>query len=148
MEDVRCDRWCNDAVGYQLVKEWEPFFKSANLDGFQGDNLRGAELSQKAYEYVGRLGVKDSEQVVAFAKKAAAWAKDAKNNVAATKTAIARPNQDSTKYEAKFEAELRLLRCLSAGWLYGKQQARHSSDAGECKAGKDRGAAEERVPHC
>lgn len=93
----------NDAVGYQLVKEWEPFFKSANLDGFQGDNLRGAELSQKAYEYVGRLGVKDSEQVVAFAKKAAAWAKDAKNNVAATKTAIARPNQDSTKYEAKFE---------------------------------------------
>lgn len=58
----------NDAVGYQLVKEWEPFFKSANLDGFQGDNLRGAELSQKAYEYVGRLGVKDSEQVVAFAK--------------------------------------------------------------------------------
>ena len=93
----------NDAVGYQLVKEWEPFFKSANLDGFQGDNLRGAELSQKAYEYVGRLGVNDSEQVVAYDKKAAAWAKDAKNNVAATKTAIARPNQDSTKYEAKFE---------------------------------------------
>lgn len=91
------------SVGYQLTKKWEPFFASANLSGFQGDGLSGTKLSQKAYEYVSGLGATDSEQVIAFAKKAAAWAKDTKNNVTADKTADAAPNQDSTAYEAKLE---------------------------------------------
>lgn len=67
-----------DAVGYQLTKEWEPFFNTKNLTDFSGDSLSGAELSQAAYEYVYALGKKDSEKVIAFAKKAAAWAKDTK----------------------------------------------------------------------
>lgn len=93
----------NNAVGYQLTKEWGPFFKSANLSGFQGDALSGAALSQAAYEYVDKLGDNDSEAVIAFAKKAAAWAKDTKNSVTVAKTATAGPNQDSTAYEAKLE---------------------------------------------
>ena len=60
-------------------------------------------MSQAAYEYVYALGKKDSEKVIAFAKKAAAWAKDTKNSVAVTKTAVVAPNQDSTAYEAKLE---------------------------------------------
>lgn len=92
------------AVGYQLAKEWEPFFTSTNLTDFQGDGLTGAVLSQKAYEYVSTLGDTDAEKVVAFAKKAAAWAKDTKNNVTAPSTAVAVANQDSTKYEAKFDS--------------------------------------------
>lgn len=92
-----------DAVGYQLTKEWEPFFNTKNLTDFSGDSLSGAELSQAAYEYVYALGKKDSEKVIAFAKKAAAWAKDTKNSVAVTKTAVVAPNQDSTAYEAKLE---------------------------------------------
>lgn len=92
------------AVGYQLAKEWGPFFTSTNLTDFQGDGLTGAVLSQKAYEYVSTLGDTDAEKVVAFAKKAAAWAKDTKNNVTASSTAVAVANQDSTKYEAKFDS--------------------------------------------
>lgn len=92
------------AVGYQLAKEWGPFFTSTNLTDFQGDGLTGVVLSQKAYEYVSTLGDTDAEKVVAFAKKAAAWAKDTKNNVTASSTAVAVANQDSTKYEAKFDS--------------------------------------------
>lgn len=92
------------AVGYQLAKEWGPFFTSTNLTDFQGDGLTGAVFSQKAYEYVSTLGDTDAEKVVAFAKKAAAWAKDTKNNVTASSTAVAVANQDSTKYEAKFDS--------------------------------------------
>lgn len=91
------------AVGYKLTKEWEAFFVGANLNGFQGDGLSGAERSQKAYEYVSGLGTRDSEPVIAFAKKAAAWAKDTKNNVTVAKTAVAAPSQDSTAYEAKLK---------------------------------------------
>lgn len=94
----------NGSVGYQLAKEWGPFFTSTNLTDFQADGLTGAELSQKAYEYVSALGDTDTEKVVAFAKKAAAWAKDNKNSVMATSTAVAVANQDSTKYEAKFDS--------------------------------------------
>lgn len=69
-------------ASYTLNTAWEDFFTS--LDGAGMSGLADEELSQKAIEYVNKLGSDDEANVIAFAKKAADWAK--KNGIAATKT--------------------------------------------------------------
>ena len=66
-------------ASYTLKPEWEAFFKGNNLDDFTAKDKTGTELSNAAVDYVTQLGQKDSPKVIAFAKKAADWAKEQKS---------------------------------------------------------------------
>lgn len=74
-------------ASYTLNAEWEAFFTGGELDDFTAKDKSGAELSNAAVDYVTKLGKKDGPKVIAFAKKAADWAKKqqslTKNEVAA-----------------------------------------------------------------
>lgn len=85
-------------ASYTLNAAWEPFFTTV-IGGDMAD-LSGEELSQAAIAHVNGLGSDDSDNVIAFAKKAADWAK--KNGVSATKTVNAVASGDS--YVATFES--------------------------------------------
>ena len=66
-------------ASYALNAEWEAFFKGNNLDDFTAKDTTSTELSNAAVDYVTKLGQKDSPKVIAFAKKAADWAKEQKS---------------------------------------------------------------------
>lgn len=83
-------------ASYTLAAEWEPFF--TGVIGGTMAGLSGDKLSQEAVKYVTGLGVTDSTEVTAFAKKASDWAKGQK--FAATATATASLSGD--RYVATF----------------------------------------------
>lgn len=62
-------------ASYTLNTEWEAFFTGNSLDDFTAKDKSDAELSNAAVDYVTKLGQKNDPKVVAFAKKAADWAK-------------------------------------------------------------------------
>lgn len=62
-------------ASYTLNTEWEAFFAGNSLDDFTAKDKSDAELSNAAVDYVTKLGQKNDPKVVAFAKKAADWAK-------------------------------------------------------------------------
>lgn len=66
-------------ASYTLNTEWEAFFTGNSLDDFTARDMSSAELSNAAVDYVTKLGQKDSPKVIAFAKKAADWAKEQKS---------------------------------------------------------------------
>lgn len=80
-------------ASYTLNAEWKAFFTGANLDGFTAKDKTGTELSNAAVDYVTKLGQKDSPKVIAFAKKAADWAKEQKSLKKTEVTAEARGGQ-------------------------------------------------------
>lgn len=75
-------------ASYTLNKGWVPFFKS--LDEMK--DVPEEQLSQKAVDYVTKLGASDSDNVIDFAKKASNWAKGQQLAATATATAIASGN--------------------------------------------------------
>lgn len=62
-------------ASYTLNTEWEAFFTGNSLDDFTAKDKSDAELSNAAVDYVTKLGQNNDPKVVAFAKKAADWAK-------------------------------------------------------------------------
>lgn len=62
-------------ASYTLNAEWEAFFTGGNLDDFTARDKTDTELSNAAVDYVTKLGQKNDPKVIAFAKKAADWAK-------------------------------------------------------------------------
>lgn len=77
-------------ASYTLNAEWEAFFTGANLDGFTAKDKTGTELSNAAVDYVTKLGQKNDPNVVAFAKKAAEWAKAQKPALGAKRETTAK----------------------------------------------------------
>ena len=77
-------------ASYTLNAEWEAFFTGANLDGFTAKDKTGTELSNAAVDYVTKLGQKNDPNVVAFAKKAADWAKAQKPALGAKRETTAK----------------------------------------------------------
>lgn len=104
-------------ASYTLNTAWESFFTS--LDGAGMSGLAGEELSQKAIEYVNNLGSDDEANVIAFAKKAADWAKEQGINATSTVTAAA----SSGAYVAKFES-------LAFGYYVVSPQSGSTADRG------------------
>lgn len=104
-------------ASYTLNAEWEPFFTTeigGDMTGLSGD-----ELSQKAIEYVNGLGADEHANVIAFAKKAADWAK--KQSIGATSTATAVATGDA--YVAKFDG-------LAFGYYVVSPQSGSTADRG------------------
>lgn len=89
----------DNSVGYTLAEEWEPFFTGNSLDDFSGKQLTGAALSEAAYNYVEGLKPADGEKVIAFAKKAAEWAK---GQTGLTGKYTAPASSDAAPYTATF----------------------------------------------
>lgn len=77
-------------ASYTLNAEWEAFFKGNNLDDFTAKDKTGTELSNAAVDYVTKLGQKNDPNVVAFAKKAADWAKAQKPALGAKRETTAK----------------------------------------------------------
>ncbi len=104
-------------ASYTLNTAWEDFF--ASLDGAGMSGLAGEELSQKAIEYVNKLGSDDEANVIAFAKKASGWAK--KNGIAAAQTVNASASGGS--YVATFTG-------LAFGYYVVSPQSGSTADRG------------------
>lgn len=104
-------------ASYTLNTAWEDFFTS--LDGAGMSGLAGEELSQKAIEYVNKLGSDDEANVIAFAKKASGWAK--KNGIAAAQTVNASASGGS--YVATFTG-------LTFGYYVVSPQSGSTADRG------------------
>lgn len=67
-----------DSAHYDLVDEWETFFKTPDEQGGVGLSGTGDKLSDAAYTYI--KGLADDE-LPAFAKKASDWAKDESHGI-------------------------------------------------------------------
>lgn len=80
-------------ASYTLNTEWEAFFTGNSLDDFTAKDKSDAELSNAAVDYVTKLGQKDGPKVIAFAKKAAGWAKNQQSLKKTEVTAGASGNQ-------------------------------------------------------
>lgn len=104
-------------ASYTLNAAWKPFFKT-EIDGNMA-TLDDDALSQAAIEYVNALGTDEGTNVIAFAKKAADWAK--KNSIAATSTVTAAASGDA--YAAKFEG-------LAFGYYVVSPQSGSTADRG------------------
>lgn len=104
-------------ASYTLNAAWEPFFKG--IEGAGMESLNGEGLSQKAFEYVNALGTDEDANVIAFAKKAADWAK--KQGINATSTVTAAASGDA--YVAKFEG-------LAFGYYVVSPQSGSTADRG------------------
>lgn len=101
-------------ASYTLNAEWEPFFTTEI-----GGSLSGEKLSQAAIEYVNALGTDEGANVIAFAKKAADWAKN--QGINATSTATAAATGDA--YVAKFDG-------LAFGYYVVSPQSGSTADRG------------------
>lgn len=104
-------------ASYTLNGAWEPFFTTEIGGNMAG--LSGEELSQAAIEYVNALGTDEGTNVIAFAKKAADWAK--KQGIGATSTVTAAASGDA--YVAKFEG-------LAFGYYVVSPQSGSTADRG------------------
>lgn len=82
-------------ASYTLNAEWEAFFTGGNLDDFTAKDKAGTELSNAAVDYVTKLGQKNDPNVVAFAKKAAEWAKAQKPALSAKRETTAKASGDA-----------------------------------------------------
>ncbi|MDO5024094.1 SpaH/EbpB family LPXTG-anchored major pilin [Slackia piriformis] len=104
-------------ASYTLNAEWDPFFTTEIGGNMTG--LSGEDLSQAAIEYVNALGTDEGTDVIAFAKKAADWAK--KQGIGATSTVTAAASGDA--YVAKFEG-------LAFGYYVVSPQSGSTADRG------------------
>lgn len=91
-------------VAYTLNSGWEGFFKSLSIEGI---NTAGADVSQKAYDYVSKLKDTSTDKALTnFSKSASDWAQkkgtDGSATIAATKTGTVPTSPTNGSYSVEF----------------------------------------------
>lgn len=91
-------------VAYTLNSDWEDFFKSLNIEGIKDE---GADVSQKAYDYVSKLKNTDTDKALTnFSKSASDWSQKkgtgSNATIAATKTGTVPTSPTNGSYSVEF----------------------------------------------